>query len=274
MTRSVLIIIFCLFQCIASGQQDTIFRQVKTLTGDFVGVAVDNLDNIYTVDSRNRLKKFNSNGDSVAVYNDVKQFGNATLIDVSNPLKILLYYRDFATIVELDRVLNPVNVIDLRRLNIFQARTIGQAYDNSVWVYDEQENKLKKVNGQGKVTLETPDFRLMLGKAITPVRIFDENRYVYVYDPLHGAYVFDYFGTLRNNILLQNWENFSVTGKYIFGSRGDTVFRYEIKTFRLDEWKMPEAISGSQAFRFSSSRLYALRANADGSASLYIYSIL
>ena len=40
-----------------------------------------------------------------AVFNDVKKFGQATLIDVSNPLKVLLYYRDFATIVVLDRFL-------------------------------------------------------------------------------------------------------------------------------------------------------------------------
>lgn len=258
----------------AWGQTDTIFREVKILVGDFVSIAVDNLDNIYTVNSRNQLKKFDARGDSIAVYNDVKQFGTATLIDVSNPLKILLYYRDFATIVELDRFLNPVNVIDLRKLNIFQARVIGQSYDNMVWVFDELEHKLKKVNIQGKLVQETADFRLILGKAITPVRIFDENRYVYVYDQQNGAYVFDYFGTLRNNILLQNWDNFSVSGKFIYGSRNDTIFRYEIRTFRLDEWKMPEAISGSEAFRFSSSKLYALRKNPDGTASIYIYSML
>lgn len=258
----------------AWGQTDTIFREVNILVGDFVSIAVDNLDNIYTVNSRNQLKKFDARGDSIAVYNDVKQFGTATLIDVSNPLKILLYYRDFATIVELDRFLNPVNVIDLRKLNIFQAHVIGQSYDNMVWVFDELEHKLKKVNIQGKLVQETADFRLILGKAITPVRIFDENRYVYVYDQQNGAYVFDYFGTLRNNILLQNWDNFSVSGKFIYGSRNDTIFRYEIRTFRLDEWKMPEAISGSEAFRFSSSKLYALRKNPDGTASIYIYSML
>ena len=258
----------------AFGQTDTVFREVKMLVGDYVSIAVDNLDNIYTVNSRNQLKKFDANGDSVAVYNDVRQFGKATLVDVSNPLKILLYYRDFATIVELDRFLNPVNVIDLRKLNIFQARTIGQSYDNMVWVYDELEHKLKKVNTQGKLIQETADLRLVLGKAISPVRIFDENKYVYVYDRQHGAYVFDYFGTLRNNILLQEWDNFSVAGKFIFGSRNDTIFRYEIRTFRVDEWKMPEAILGSEAFRFTSSKLYALRRDPGGTASIFIYSML
>jgi hypothetical protein len=239
------------------------------MTGDFAGIAVDNLDNLYTVNSRNQLKKFNVNGDSVAIYNDVKQFGMATLIDVSNPLKILLYYQAFATIVELDRFLNPVNVIDLRKQNILQAKVIGQSYDNNVWVFDEADHKLKKIDEKGKTLQETPDFRLLLGKAISPLRIFDENRYVYVYDSTYGVYVFDYFGTLRNNIMIQNWQNFTVAGKFIYGSRNDTIFRYEISSFRVDEWKMPATLTGSQAFRFSSSRLYALRRNEDRSSSVY-----
>jgi hypothetical protein len=260
----------------AMGQTDTTFRLVKTMKGDIVEFTVDNLDNVYVLNSRNQIKKFNANGDSVAVYNDVKKFGQATLIDVSNPLKILLYYQDFTTVVMLDRFLNPVNSIDLRKQNIFQAKAIGQSYDNKIWVYDEVENKLKKVGEDGKLIQETPDFRLLLGTAPSPIKIFDENRYVYVYDSIYGVYVFDYFGALKNNIMIDHWQNFKVAGKYIFGSRSDTLFRYEIPSFRVDEWKMPEEIYKSNSFNFSSSRLYALMKNADGSGnnSIRVYSIL
>lgn len=255
-------------------QADSIFRHIKTIQGDIVDFTVDNLDNLYILNSRNQIKKYNVNGDSVAIYNDVKKFGQATLIDVSNPLKILLYYRDFTTVVMLDRFLNSVNSIDLRKQNIFQAKAIGQSYDNKIWVYDELENKLKKVGEDGKLIQETPDFRLLLGAAPSPIKIFDENRYVYVYDSVYGVYVFDYFGALKNNIMIDHWQNFKVAGKYIFGSRSDTLFRYEISTFRLDEWKMPEAIYKSNAFNFSSTRLYALRKEEDGKQnSILIYSI-
>jgi hypothetical protein len=242
--------------------------------GDITDFTVDNLDNIYLLNSRNQVKKINAGGDSVGIYNDIKKFGQASLIDVSNPLKILLYYRDFATVVMLDRFLNVVNSIDLRKQNIFQAKAIGQSYDNKIWVYDELENKLKKVGEDGKLLQETPDFRLLLGAAPSPIKIFDENRYVYVYDSIYGVYVFDYFGALKNNIMIDHWQNFKVAGKYIFGSRSDTLFRYEISTFRLDEWKMPEAIYKSKAFNFSSTRLYALRKEEDGKEnSILIYSI-
>lgn len=273
MKKGIGILFLLIVSMVGFGQADTSFRLLRTMQGDIVDFTVDNLDNIYILTSRNQVKKYNANGDSVAVYNDVKKYGQATLIDVSNPLKILLYYRDFATVVMLDRFLNPVNHIDLRKQNIFQARAIGQSYDNKVWVYDEVENKLKKIDENGTLLQETPDFRLLLGAAPSPVKIFDENRYVYVYDSIYGIYVFDYFGALKNNIMIQRWQNLKLAGKYIFGSKPDTLFRYEISSFRYDEWPMPEPIRKSKSFNFSSSRLYALQANCkDKESCILVYS--
>lgn len=251
-----------------AAQNDSSFLHIKTIKGDIVDFTVDNLDNIYILNSKNQIRKIDINGDSVAAFNDVRKFGKATLMDVSNPLKVLLYYKDFTTVVTLDRFLNIRNSIDLRKQNIFQVKAISQSYDNRIWIFDELENKLKKIDEDGKLLQETPDFRLLLGKAVSPVRIFDENKYVYLYDSTNGIYVFDYFGALKNNILIQGWQNLKVTGNYIFGSRSDTLYRYEIKNFRYDEWKMPEQIYHSKAFNFTSSRLYALKNDA-----IEIYSI-
>ena len=80
-----------LFCAIASAQTDTSFKLIRVVNGDIVAFTVDNLDNIYLLSSTNQVKKINANGDSVAIFNDVKKFGQASLIDVSNPLKVLLY---------------------------------------------------------------------------------------------------------------------------------------------------------------------------------------
>lgn len=259
MKRLVYIFVFALISLAARSQADTSFTLIRTISGDIVDFTVDNLDNIYILNSRNQVKKLNANGDSVAVFNDVKRYGQASLIDVSNPLKILLYYKDFATIVALDRFLNVVNTIDLRKQNILQAKAIGQSYDNRAWVYDELENKLKKVDEDGKILLETPDFRMLFTQVPIPQKIFDQDKYVYLYDSTQAVFVFDYYGALKNKILINKWQNFKVAGKYIFGSNNDILHRYEISSFRLDEWRMPEEIYKSRAFNFSSSRLYALK---------------
>jgi hypothetical protein len=274
MRRKLFILIVVFYHQALLAQEDTVFRHLRIMKGDIVDFTVDNLDNVYVLNSRNQVKKFNSNGDSVAVYNDVRKYGQASLIDVSNPLKVLLYYKDFATVVMLDRFLNVVNVVDLRKQGVLQAKVIGQSYDNKIWVYDELEARLKKIDEDGKLLQETPDFRLLLGQAVAPVKIFDENRYVYLYDPLRSVYVFDYYGAMKNGILIQGWQNFKVSGKYIFGSMADTLFRYEISSFLVDDWKMPLAIRDSKSFNFTSTRVYALKNDcAEELDCLYIYSI-
>jgi hypothetical protein len=259
MKRLYTILILFLATGVANAQSDSSFRLIKTIKGDIAAFTVDNLDNIYLINSTNQVKKLNANGDSVAIFNDVKKFGQATLIDASNPLKVLLYYKDFTTIVVLDRFLNVRNTIDLRKHNILQVRAIGQSYDNKIWVYDEVENKLKKIDEDGNLLSETPDFRQLFDPAPLPQRICDQDQYVYLYDSLLAVYAFDYYGALKNKILISHWQNFKVSGKYIYGSGTGTLYRYDIKTFRVDEWKLPGEISRARSFNFTASRLYALR---------------
>jgi hypothetical protein len=250
----------------AFSQADSVFHHVRTLKGDIVAFTVDNLDNIYLLSSTNQVKKLGAAGDSIAVFNDVKNYGQATLIDVSNPLKVLLYYRDFATIVVLDRQLNVRNKIDLRKHNILQVTAIGQSYDNKIWLYDEVENKLKKIDEDGTLLLETPDFRQLFGRAPSPQKVFDQDLLVYLYDSTEAVYVFDYYGSLKNKILIKGWNNFRLGGKYIFGSKSNQLYRYDIGTFSYDEWEMPKEMLGSQSYNFTTSRMYALR---NGELSIY-----
>ena len=253
---------------IVHAQADTAFRLIKTIKTDVIDFAVDNLDNIYLFSSSNQLKKLNAQGDSVAVYNDIKKFGKATYIDVSNPLRILLYYKDFLTIVTLDRLLNIRSVIDLRKNNILQANAIGLSYDNNIWVYDEANSRLKKINDQGRVLLETPDFRQLFGDAPSPQSIFDRDGFVYMYDSVKGVYVFDYYGALKNKILITGWKDFRVAGKYIYGITNDTLQRYQINTFRLDNQKLSAPLWPVISMGFTPARLYALKKD-----SVEIYSI-
>ncbi len=250
---------FSLWTLVLNAQKTSSYKLIASITGDIVDFSVDNLDNVYILSSTDQLKKYNSNGDSVAVFNNVKSFGKVSAIDVSNPLKVLLYYKDFSTVVILDRLLTIRSTIDLRQQNIFQVNAIGQSYDNNIWIYDEEDSKLKKIDDAGKVVLETPDFRQLFNQAPHIRGIYDQDGYVYLYDPDLSVFVFDYYGTLRNKIMITGWNNFKVAGKYIFGISDDTLHRYEINTFRLDEEKLPGILDHSIKVDFTASRLYALK---------------
>ncbi|WP_114790165.1 hypothetical protein U0035_12755 [Niabella yanshanensis] len=251
-----------------AGQPVTPGSKLKTVPGNYIYFSVDNLDNIYLLGASNQLKKLNANGDSVSVFNDIKKFGEASLVDVSNPVKILLYYKGFSTIAILDGMLNLKNTIDLRRQNIFNATAVGLSYDGKVWMYDDMDNVLKKLDDEGKVIFKTADFRQVFDKALAPVKVFDQNRLVYLYDSLQGIFVFDYYGAYKNKIDITHWNHLRVADQLITGVANGKLYRYNVSSLKYDEWPIPETMLNYRQLLLKEGKLYAL-----GKEGLEIYKL-
>ena len=252
------LIMFCL--C-GFAQTDTSFAPVKTIKGDIVAFAADNLDNVYLLNSTDQLKKINANGDSVAVFNDIRKFGKVAQIDASNPLRVLLYYRAFTTIVILDRLLNVRSSIDLRKQDIFQVQAVCLSYDNNIWLYDEFEHKLKKIDETGKLLFATSDFRQLFDQTFSFTSITDEDGFLYLYDKNKGVYVFDYYGTLKNIFSLTGYDNFKVVGKFVTGTRRDSLMRFQSSNFILQQVKLPITFTKANSILFTTTKAYALKRN-------------
>ena len=146
------------------------YKLIHKVQGSFSDFAIDNLGNIFLINTNNQIKKLNPQYDSIGVFNDTKRFGKIFSVDVSNPLKLLVYYKDFNTIITLDRFLNIRNSIDLRKQHILQAKAVATSYDNNIWVFDEIEATLKKIDDNGKIILQTADFRLLFDEEVEIVQ--------------------------------------------------------------------------------------------------------
>ena len=230
------------------------------MNGEFTAFAADNLGNLYAITKGNQLKKFNPQGDSMGVFNDVRKYGKLSFIDPSSPLRTILFYRDFKTILVLDRLLNLVNTIDLRKQGVFQVRAICLGYDNNIWVFDEQESKLRKVGEDGTLLLETADLRLALDEAPVPSRIFDQNRYVYLYDPLKGMYVFDYYGALKQKLPITGLADVQVIGNTILGRKDGKLLKYTTGTLQLDEQPLPDFLKDAENIQLTPRGIFVLDA--------------
>jgi hypothetical protein len=256
--------IFCLFFSfcfVSNAQNDSSFTPVKKIKGDITAFAADNFDNIYLLNSSDQLKKLNEKGDSVAVFNNVRKYGKVAQINVSNPLRVLLYYKDFATVVILDRLLNVRSTIDLRKQEIFQVQAVCLSYDNKIWLYDEFEHKLKKIDEDGKLLFATTDFRQLFDEAFSFTSISDQDGFLYLYDKYKGVYVFDYYGALKNIFSLTGYDNFNAVGKFITGTRHDSLMRYQPSNLLMQEVKLPENFRQAQSILFTATKAYALKKN-------------
>lgn len=235
------------------------FVLTLTLSQDIVDFAVDNLGNIYVINGDNQLKKLSANGDSLAVFNDVRRYGKIAAIDVTNPLKLLVYYRDFTTIIELDRFLNIINTIDLRKQNILQAKAVSLAYDNNVWVFDELDARLKRIADDGTLVDQTTDFRQLFDTVPDPVLICDREGLVYLYDTTKGVYIFDHYGSLKTHLDFSGWKDFDVIGKNILGRDEAKFYRYQQGTLNMQEEAIPAAYHGASRIRITPTVIYVLK---------------
>ena len=229
------------------------------VTQDIVDFTVDNLGNIYVLNSDNQLKKISPRGDSLAVFNDVRRYGKVTTIDATNPLKILVYYREFTTIIELDRFLNLINTIDLRKQNILQAKAIGLAYENNIWVFDELDAVLTRIRDDGSVVDQTTDFRQLFDSVPDPTVIRDRGDLVYLYDPSKGVYIFDHYGTLKTHLDIRGWQDFNVIGKNLLGHDDHQFYRYEPGTLNMLEQAIPPDYQGATRIDITPTVIYVLK---------------
>jgi hypothetical protein len=242
-----------------SAQRASDFALSKTIQGDIADFTVDNLGNIYVLTMDNQLKKLSPNGDSLAVFNDVRRFGQVSVVDVTNPLKIVVYYREFTMVIELDRFLNIVNTIDLRKLNILQAKAVGLAYDNNVWVYDELDAKLKKIGDDGTLVDQTTDFRLLFDSTPDPSIVRDQGGLVYLYDTVKGVYIFDHYGGLKGHITLPGWKDFDVLDKSMIGRDARSFLRYQQGTLDMQEEPIPPYALDARRIKLMPSAIYVLK---------------
>jgi len=255
-TKTILFLL-CLCASVATlAQSDSSFQLIGSIKGEFSWFNVDNLNNIYVFTNTNQLKKIDEKGDSIAVFNDVKRYGNPFSVDVANPLKILLYYKNFSTVVILDRLLTVRNTINFRNQNIFSVKAIATSYDNNIWLFDEQDYKLKKIDEIGKSLQETTDWRSLFDSVPSPTKLIDRDNLVYLYDPEKGFYIFDYYSGFKNKLPFLNWTDVEVSGRNMYGFNNKTLYSYELNSLVLKEYKLPAFFGNYLGIKAMNGKVY------------------
>ena len=239
------------------GNENLKFEQF--IAGNFSTVDADVYGNLFVTTSTNQFKKISVSGDSVSVFNDVKKYGNPSLIDINNPLKILLYYKNFATVVFLDRLLTLRGSLNFRSSNIFAAKAVATSYDNHLWLFDEQDFTLKKIDESGRVLLASNDIRNQIGATPSATSIMDRENVVYVYDIDKGFFLFDYYGAYRKTIPVTGWDFVNVSGNLLYGFKDGKLITYQMDTNMEKQFLLPSAFARNRALKAVNGKLYLLK---------------
>jgi hypothetical protein len=192
--------------------------------------STDNIGNVYTV-KEDELIKYLANGKLFARYSNLK-LGSITTVDATNPLKLLLYYRDFQQIVFLDNQLTANSEpISLETLGYEQTDLVCAGANNSFWIYNKQNNELLRFDETSKKIASTGNLKQILQADLKPNFMREHNGYLFLNSPETGIYVFDIFGTFSKIISLKNLKQFEVNEDIIYYQKDSLYCSYNYKLF-------------------------------------------
>jgi hypothetical protein len=261
MMKKYLVLFFIFF---ATAFRSGDYKLLNTVVGPASFMTSDNLGNLYLI-VNNELRKYDENGTLLKTFSD-KSRGMLSFADVSDPLKILLYYHDFRQLLFLDNMLSVKgDALLLDDLGILQPMLACTSYDNGFWVYDQQDFQLLRFDKNLNASNQSGNIVQLTGLKIKPNFLTEVSDKVYMNDPEHGILVFDKYGTYARTLPIKNLSSFQVREESILYSDSSKMIRYNLKTFEQQSMQLPQ--KNAAGVRIEKERLYI-----KDSTSVKIYS--
>lgn len=186
--------------------------EIKTFKFDVFG-------NLYTIDLRNRLKVYDSDFNFLfEYYNNI--LGEISYVDVTNPKKIILFFKGFQKVLFIDDTLSEIG----RYEGEFNILAVGNSRDNNLWIYDGLDYRVKKISSIGRVLLESNPLESYHGISINPDYMIEYNNMVYLVEDGRGIAILDNFGNYSNYLDLPDVSSVILRdGKLIYLQKGQIM---------------------------------------------------
>jgi hypothetical protein len=149
--------------------------------------------------------------------------GKITKVDLQNPLKILLFYENFNSVIILDNQLNEIQKINFSENEIsLIASAIGIASQNQLWIYNSMNQQLglyDYLNNSYK-TISVP-FTESIKNYASDFNVF------YWIDNKNNWYTCDIFGRITNNGKVPDFESIEIINKnqIIYSTNGILIYQ-------------------------------------------------
>src|SRR3712207_4895040 len=101
----------------------------------------DNLGNVYLVKG-DLLEKYDAQGKLFKTFSN-KTLGKITSVDASNPLKLVVFYKEFNQVLFLDNMLSQSSeILQLNQLLPGQITLVSNSHNNGLWLFDSSTGSL------------------------------------------------------------------------------------------------------------------------------------
>jgi hypothetical protein len=198
----------------------------------------DALGNIYIING-SEISRYDRDYRNIARYANA-YLGQPASLDVSDPLRILTFYKDYNTLLWLDNFLTELrSPVRLDELGYEQVELVCSSSQGGFWIYNSLTDQIHSFDAGMNLVHESISLRPMLGRSEGPVFIVEKNRNIYLGFPGTGILVFDRFGNYRKTLPVTGISRFQVTDSYLFYMREEAFFRFSLTEGTETEITLP-----------------------------------
>jgi len=190
--------------------------------------AIDNLDQVYYVKGP-KLTKLNQDGTLNCEFSN-NLLGDITSIDVTDPLRILVYYKEMNQILFLDNklteIISPVVFDDL---DIFSTDGACGSYQNRFWVYNDQNHRAFQYNEKRQQMQQSTSLDQIINEFSSINSLFEKGNFLYLNMKDIGVIIFDSFGSYFKTFPAKNITSFQVTRNSYYYIKDGNVMIYKFE---------------------------------------------
>ena len=184
-------------ELISSTKQNSIKIECEIFLG------FDNQQNKYSI-KNNILTK---NSETITYQYNNLGLGKITRVDFQNPLQIVIFYKNFNTVVLLDNQLNEIKKIDFNlKSTPVTLEAVALSSQNQIWIYDSISSKI------GLYNVNTYAFKWISTMLENPISYY-ESDYTHFYwtDVNLSLYRISIYGTIEKLVILPKFEAIQLT---------------------------------------------------------------
>ncbi|MES2812562.1 MAG: hypothetical protein V4670_08850 [Bacteroidota bacterium] len=153
-------------------------------------------------------------------------FGKISKVDLQNPLRIVVFYENFNTIIALDNQLNEIEKTNLSEYNPNTiASAVGMASRNNYWIFDQTNQQLGLFNFKKK-SFQT------IGVALSsPIKTYAATYNLFFWiDQENKLYCSDIFGKRNEIATLPPYDTIYLTDESVLAYQKDEkLYLYDIR---------------------------------------------
>jgi hypothetical protein len=215
-----------------------VVEPVKTIAIQSDIVLSDALGTIYTIKG-NTISTYNNDGQKLYSYSN-PFLGNISFADVKDPMRILLFFKEFNKVVFLSNKLSEIaSPIELDNAGYSQVSICCTSNERGFWLFDSQMFQLIHLN-ENLEPLHKGTLLQHLFKNTTtpPACLLEENDELYMSVPGTGIMIFDKYGSYRKTLPIMNVSNFQIIGEKIIYYQNNYIYSIS-KEMIIDSISLP-----------------------------------